>query len=148
MSEVLRVKTGIKICRSVHEVYEAIVDPEKMSQYFITYGSGRMEEGETIRWRWEDANAECIVRVKKVELDKCVSFSWSSNNAETLVEILLEPIGESTTTVKVTETGWLPDAEGIARLAEQTQGWMHMLCCLKAFIEFGINLRVGNPRAA
>ena len=29
----------------------------------------------------------------------------------------------------------------IARCIEQTQGWMHFLCCMKAYLEHGINLR-------
>ena len=41
----------------------------------------------------------------------------------------------------MSESGWPPDDQGIQRCLEQMQGWVHMLCCLKAYLEHGINLR-------
>lgn len=35
----IKVKTQTGILKSVHDVFEAIVDPQKMSGYFITSGS-------------------------------------------------------------------------------------------------------------
>ncbi len=43
----LIIKAAIRIQKAPHDVYEAIVDPAKMSNYFISKGSGRMEEGKT-----------------------------------------------------------------------------------------------------
>jgi len=40
----LEIKAAIQILKPAHEVFEAIVDPSKMSNYFISKGSGRMEE--------------------------------------------------------------------------------------------------------
>jgi uncharacterized protein YndB with AHSA1/START domain len=45
----IQVKTQLSIAKPAHEVFEAIVDPRKMSQYFISSGSGRMESGQTVR---------------------------------------------------------------------------------------------------
>ncbi len=39
----LQIKTSLKIQKPVHEVFEAIVDPSKMSNYFISKSTGRME---------------------------------------------------------------------------------------------------------
>ena len=58
--------------------------------------------------------------------------------------ITLEPAPRGATVVHINESGWPPDAEGIANCVRQTQGWMHMLCCLKAWLEHGINLRKGG----
>lgn len=44
----LEIKAAIQIQKPLHEVFEAIVDPEKMSNYFISKASGRMEEGKQI----------------------------------------------------------------------------------------------------
>jgi uncharacterized protein YndB with AHSA1/START domain len=41
----LEIKTGIKIDKPEHDVFEAIVDPSKISNYFLSSSSGRMEEG-------------------------------------------------------------------------------------------------------
>jgi len=43
------------------------------------------------------------------------------------------------TTVYVTESGW-PEAESEASY-RNCMGWMHMICSLKAYLEYGVNLR-------
>lgn len=141
----LGVKTELKISKPVHEVFEAIVNPKKMSRYFITTSSHRMETGKTVHWSFADVGVELDAKVKKVEEDRYVSFVWSASGVEALVEMKLEPIGETATLVKVSETGWPSDESGIARCVEQSKGWVHFLCCLKAFLEYGINLRSGGP---
>lgn len=140
----LQVNSQLGILNPVNEIFEAIVDPEKMSKYFITSGSGRMLAGSTITWSWEDYNTELEIKVQKVEKDKAISFYWTGIGIETLVEINLESINETSTLVKVQETEWLPDEKGIARCIEQTKGWTHFLCCLKTYLEYGINLREGG----
>jgi uncharacterized protein YndB with AHSA1/START domain len=142
--DVLAVNTRLKITKPVHEIFEAVVDPKKMSRYFITTGSDRMATGKTIHWTWADVGAELDVRVKKVEPDRHISFLWTASGADSLVELRLEPAGDDATVVWVSESGWPPDAEGITRCIEQTAGWVHFLCCLKAFLEHGIDLRTGG----
>jgi len=137
----LEVKTKLRIGAPVNEVFEAIVDPVKMSQYFISGASGPMEAGKTISWTWADYHTTINIQVQKIEVDKFISFTWSGNGAETLVEILLSSETGSITSVTVQEKGWDKDDKGIQRLAEQTQGWVNMLLCLKAFVQYGINLR-------
>ena len=140
----IKVNTQMGILKPVQDVFEAIVDPEKMSGYFITSGSGRLEPGKTIKWIWEDYSAEHDIKVQKVEKEKFISFKWSASGVETLVEFSLEPKGETQTLVIVKETEWQPDEKGVERCVGQTQGWVNMFCCLKAYAEYDINLRVGG----
>jgi uncharacterized protein YndB with AHSA1/START domain len=140
----LKVDTRLRIARSPHEVYEAIVDPDKMSRYFISSGSGRLDAGKTVTWKWADYGVECVVRPGEIDPVRRVCFSWSASNTEASVEFTLKPDGEDATVVRVTETGWPTDAEGMARCLQQTQGWVNMLCCMKAWLEYGINLRSGG----
>lgn len=71
-SQHLEVHTKLTIAKPVHEVFACIVDPEKMSHYFISSGSGFLEEGKTVLWAWEDVGAELPIRVTKVENNKQV----------------------------------------------------------------------------
>ena len=50
--DTLEIKTGLVIQKPVHEVFEAIVDPLKMSVYFISKSSGRLEEGKKLIWKF------------------------------------------------------------------------------------------------
>jgi uncharacterized protein YndB with AHSA1/START domain len=42
-NQILEIKAAIQIQKSAGEVFEAIVNPKKMSNYFISKSSGRME---------------------------------------------------------------------------------------------------------
>jgi uncharacterized protein YndB with AHSA1/START domain len=137
----LRVETGLKMMKPAHEVYEAIVDPKKMSNYFISKGSGRLDEGKPVTWTWDDWHMQADARPNKIEPDRFISFFASPEGEETLTEIRLGAVDPSATVVRITESGWRKDDHGIAMLARQTQGWTGFLFCLKAFLEHGVNLR-------
>ncbi|MCH7773501.1 MAG: SRPBCC domain-containing protein [Bacteroidetes bacterium] len=141
-----RIKTKVQmgILKPAHEVFEAIVDPDKMNKYFITTSTGRMESAKTLTWSWEDYDASHEVKVQNVEKDKLVSFTWEGSGVECLVVITLEPKGENQTLVKITESDWPADFQGAARCMGQVEGWTNFLCCLKAYLEYGVNLRVGG----
>jgi uncharacterized protein YndB with AHSA1/START domain len=141
----LQAEVEKKISKPVKEVFEAIVDPEKMSHYFITSGSGRLEEGKTVIWKWDDVGAELPITVKKVdEKHYIISFLWSASGVETNVEIKLKPLDATTTLITVCEDGWESDEKGIKRYGQQIHGWVDMVTCMKAFLEYGINLRRGH----
>lgn len=138
------IKTDIQILKSAHEVYEAIVDPAKMSGYFIAKGSGRLEDGKTVTWSFPEFDFEFPVRVVKTEIDRFVSFHWDAEDGkELLVEITLAPRSAMATVVTVTEKKMENNEAGIKWLAQNTAGWAGFLACLKAYLEYGINLRKG-----
>ena len=140
----LQIKAGIQILKPAGEVFEAIVDPQKMTNYFISESSGRMEEGKQLRWKFPEFEAESPVRVDKIEKDKYISFYWGSAEQERFVEITLQPgKSEATTVVTVTEKEMENNEAGIKWLKGNTEGWANFLACLKAYLEYGINLRKG-----
>jgi uncharacterized protein YndB with AHSA1/START domain len=141
-----RIKTKVQmgILKPAHDVFDAIVDPSKMNKYFISTSTGRMESGKTLTWTWEDFDGSHEVKVQNVEKDKLVSFTWAGSGVECLVVIMLEPKGDNRTLVKITESDWPANFEGATKCMGQVEGWTHFLCCLKAYLEYGVNLRVGG----
>jgi uncharacterized protein YndB with AHSA1/START domain len=141
-----RIKTKVQmgILKPAHEVFEAIVDPDKMNKYFISTSTGRMERGKALYWTWEDFNAAHEVKVQSVEKDKLISFTWEGSGVDCLVVMTLEPKGENQTLVNITESDWSADYDGATKCMGQVEGWTHFLCCLKAYLEYGVNLRVGG----
>jgi uncharacterized protein YndB with AHSA1/START domain len=142
--ETLEIKAAIQISKPVHEIFEAIVDPEKMSNYFISRGSARMEEGKQIIWKFPEFKEEFPVSIVKIDDDKYISYYWDSDGISTLVEITLTPKNGNSTLVTVTEKSMNNDEAGIKWLKGNTEGWANFLACLKAWLEFGINLRKGG----
>jgi uncharacterized protein YndB with AHSA1/START domain len=143
MDQTLEIKAALQIRNSTHEVFEAIVDPAKMSNYFISRGSGRMEAGNTITWRFPEFKTDFPIRVNKIDPDKYISFYWEFEGNDLLVEMTLESAGKKETIVTVTEKSMPNNEAGIKWLKGNTEGWANFLACLKAYIEYGINLRKG-----
>ena len=87
----LEIKAALQILKPADMVFEAIVDPKKMTNYFISESSGRMEEGKTIIWKFPEFDLEFPVRVGKINKDKYISYYWTIDKIELLVEITLTP---------------------------------------------------------
>lgn len=140
----LRVKMHLQIAKPPKVIFEAIVDPAKMSHYFISSGTDRLDTGRAVTWLFGDVGAELVVTPKRVQRNRQVSFVWSASKVTTKVVLRLEPRGRTSTLLTVDESGWPRDARGISRCIGQTRGWTHMLTCMKAYLEYGINLRKGG----
>jgi len=140
----LQIKTGLRISKPAPVVFEAIADPEQMKNYFISKSSGRMAAGETVEWGFPEMDLTFPVHVTKAEPGKLVSVTWNNiNGKETKVSITLNTVDASTTFVEITEGDEEHTEQGIQWLKSNTEGWANFLACLKAWLEFGINLRKG-----
>ena len=142
-NQTLEIKAALQILKPVPVVFEAIVDPKKMSNYFISSSTGRMEEGKNLSWRFPEFAMDVPVRVNKIEKDKYISYYWDGEGVELLVEMTLTSRGEDACLVTVTEKSMKNDEAGIKWLKSNTEGWANFLACLKAYLEYGINLRKG-----
>jgi len=139
----LEIKTDIQVLKTPDVVFESIVDPSIMSNYFISKGSARMEEGKIIQWKFPEFDIEFPIRVGKVLKNKYISYYWEVDQIELLVEITLIPVADNATMVTVTEKSRIADEAGITWLKRNTEGWANFLACLKCYCEYGINLRKG-----
>ncbi len=140
----LLIKAGLKILKSADEVFNAIVDPDKMSKYFISKSTGWMETGKTITWQFPEMDMEFPIQVQRAEPYKYISFFWNDvDGTETFAEITLKKMDDNSTFVSITEGNRDNDEEGIKWLMRNTEGWANFLACLKAYLEYGINLRKG-----
>jgi uncharacterized protein YndB with AHSA1/START domain len=140
----LEIKASLKIGKPIDEVFEAVVDPKKMSGYFISTSTGRMETGTTVTWQFPEFDMHIPIKVKKVDSPGYISFYWDdTEGSETLVEITLKTLEDKSTFVTVNEKSKANDEKGIEWLRRNTEGWANFLACLKAYLEYGINLRKG-----
>jgi uncharacterized protein YndB with AHSA1/START domain len=143
-AEPLEIKAALQMQKPVAAVFEAIVDPAKMSHYFIGESSGRMEEGKQLQWKFPEFDMLVPVRVGKIEKDAYISYYWDGEaGGEFLVEMHLTPEDNDSTVVTITEKAVESDKATIKWLKGNTEGWANFLACLKAYIEHGINLRKG-----
>ena len=142
----LKFTVQTKIQKPIQEVFAAVHDPDKLSKYFTTAGaSGPIEEGKTITWRFADYPGDIQVRVKKVMPNQRIAFEWAAleGGYDTRTEITFESLSDRETLVSITESGWKDTEQGRKSSYGNCHGWTQMSASLKAWLEYGINLRKG-----
>ena len=142
-SEKLEIHVAMQIQKPIKEVFDAIIIPEKMSNYFISQSTGIMEEGKNLIWKFPEFDFDCPIRVSKIETNKYISYYWSMDDIELLVEITLTETEDNSTLVSISEGNRDNDKAGLKWLSGNSFGWSNFLACLKAYLEYGINLRKG-----
>ena len=141
--EKLEINCAMQIQKPIHEVFEAIILPEKMSNYFISQSTGIMEEGKNLIWKFPEFDFECPVKVQKIEKDKYISFYWENSGVDLLVEITLSENENNSTLVSISEKSMENNEVRLKWLSGNSFGWSNFLACLKAYLEYNINLRKG-----
>jgi len=136
----LKAEAQLHIQRPIAEVYEAIVNPVHMTQYFIGKSSGKMETNAKLIWEFSDFPGEFPVEILEIIPFEKIVFSW---DPETTVTILLSEKTPTNTHVQITEGNKTLTEENIQWLVGNTFGWGNFLDCLKAYLEYGIQLRKG-----
>lgn len=135
-----------RIARPVAQVFDAVVNPVQLSRYFVTLGgiSGPLVAGATVTW-W----GEVPVEVEAVEHNERIVFRWDAMVAKeetpyrTRVEMRFQSLDDGATMVTIAETGWRENEQGQKGSYLNCEGWSQMLACMKAWLEYGINLRHG-----
>ena len=143
----LKFKVSAHISRQVPEVFEAIVDPDRLSRYFTTGGAkGRLEKGATVTWDFHDFPGAFPVEVLDVVEHERIVLMWDAaegTGTRTTVTIEFAPTSDGRTLVTITEEGWNGTQAGLDASYGNCMGWSQMLAALKVWVEHGINLREG-----
>lgn len=137
---ILAPKAVIQIQKPVHEVFEGIVNPDKMNKYFIAESSGRLENGKEVTWKFPEFPDKFPVQNIQIETNESISFVW---DPETVVQIRLEALPDNSTIVRVHENGKELNEENLKWALENSGGWANFLACMKAYLEYDIQLRKG-----
>ena len=142
----LKFQIQTKIQKPVGEVFDAVYNPKKITQYFATESaSAPLDEGTKVLWRFADYPGDVPVSVKKVVPNQLIAFEWETMEGgyNTQVEMRFEPLSAEETLVSISEGNWKENQKGLNSSYGNCYGWMQMSCCLKAYLEYGINLRKG-----
>lgn len=144
-------RVSARISKPVAEVFDAVVNPKKLSAYFVTTGGGAsapLVEGTTVLW-WGDIPVE----VDSIRANERIAFRWDAGvgagegHYKTRVEMEFQALDDGGTLVTIAEAGWRENDNGVRKSYLNCEGWTQMLCCLKAYVEHGINLRDGYYRS-
>jgi uncharacterized protein YndB with AHSA1/START domain len=140
----LRFQVYGKIRKPVAEVFDAVVNPKKLSGYFTTGGSsGALVAGSTVSWDFADFPGAFPVHVREVVPERLIVLQWQAADGDydTTVRMEFEALGDRSTLIRISESGWKETQKGLDSSYGNCSGWMQMLCCLKVYAEQGKNLR-------
>ncbi len=136
----------IKIQKPVAEVFDAVVNPKKLTGYFVGSASAPLVEGTTVMWSFVEHPGEFPVEVRTIVPNERIVLEWNGADSSylTQVEMTFKPVDDGSTVVGISESGWRDDENGVNSSYRNCGGWMHMACCMKAYLDHGINLRKGS----
>ncbi len=142
----LKFRVHTKIQRPVADVFDAVYNPKKLSGYFTTAGaSGPLDKGKSVIWKFADYPDDVPIQVTEMTPNELIAFEWSARDRDynTRVELRFEALSRDETLVTISESGWKENQKDLESSYMNCEGWMNMSCCLKAFLEYNINLRKG-----
>lgn len=158
----LKFRVFAHISKPVHEVFEAVADPDQLSSYFTTGGAqGRLDEGATVSWDFHDFPGAFPVHVVEVVPNERIVLRWAAADGdplegggspaitdagyETTVTMSFKPVDgdPGRTLVEIAEEGWRETEGGLNASYGNCMGWSQMLAALKMWVEHDINLREG-----
>jgi len=130
------------IRRPAQEVFNAFVDPCVTARFWFSRASGPLVAGQTVTWYWDHYGASGNVMVKALEPHRRIAIEWP-----TPVEWLFAPMGDDTTFVTITASGFTgTDDEQVTLALDSTEGFNLVIAACKAFLEHGIELNVVNDK--
>lgn len=136
-----------RISKPVAQVFDAVVEPDRLTQYFTTGGAkGRLMPGAEVIWDFHDFPGAFPVLVQEVVPNQKIVLQWEADQkASTWTTVTMEfsPLDDGRTLVRISEFGWPETGDGLASSFGNCEGWTMMLCAMKAWLEHGINLRDG-----
>ena len=136
-------KFGLLIRKPAAVVFEAFVDPDVLTKFWITESSGSLEERAVVRWHFGE-QISCEVRVLTFESNQRMHFEWAADGQPaTTVEWIFDARTEDTTFVSVECSGFSGDDQAIMAAAlDATGGFALVLAAAKAYIEHGVRLNI------
>lgn len=133
------VTVKLQISKPAEEVFVALINPEKIGNYWFSSSSEKWTEGNTVLLRYEEYQAEVAIRIMEVAEKKKIVFAWGEKHEETIVSITLKEHNLKTV-LEVKESGFKEDDPLLVeKLLNQKEGWVYTLTCLKAYLEHGIH---------
>ncbi len=137
-----KVEVHTKIGKPIAEVFDAVVNPEKVGIYFATGGVNvPMAEGRNISWKFKDISFEQDMKIRRLVENRKIELEWFTEEGKrTDVTITFDKISEDRTMITIVHSGYEENQKGLEDSYSHCEGWTVMLASLKVYLEHGIVL--------
>lgn len=133
MAELLA-QAKMLIRRPARDVFNAFVQPELITKFWLEGTTGPLRQGAQVEWQFMVPGATERVHVTAFDESHRIAFTWSEGGLG--VGIKFSGEHEDTTVVCVEVRGFKNDG-GMDQVVNATEGFSIVLCDLKVFLETG-----------
>jgi uncharacterized protein YndB with AHSA1/START domain len=131
-----------KINKPVAEVFDSVVNPKKIVGYFCDKTDAPLVEGQTVHWTWSAKPVTNPVIVKQIIPNSKIVLQWpAATGGLSTVEMQFSSLEDGRTMLSISESGWPENEAGLKASYKNCEGWQHMICCMRAYLMHGIDLR-------
>lgn len=146
METIIQAQAEMLIRKPIQDDFRAFIDPEITTKFWFTKSSGKLGSGTKIRWDWEMYGVHTDVIVKEIEQNKRLVIEWDDGSST--VEWLFQDRDENNTLVTIRNFGFKGEQDEIvAQALDSTGGFTLVLCNLKAYLEYNIQLNLIADKA-
>ena len=127
----------------VSEVFNAFVDPAKITKFWLESTSAPLAKNATVTWHFMVPGAMETVVVDAFAPDSLIAFTWSDGAQ---VRLTFATHAPGTTLVSAEVKGFAGD-DAVAQVVNATEGFSIVLCELKLFLETGLSPNLVRAKA-
>lgn len=129
------------IRKPAHEVFNAFIDPDITRHFWFSQGSGPLEMGKIITWKWEWYAVSTQVIVKEIIPHTLIAIDW--DEPSTHVRFNFQAVNDQQTYVVIEQSGFHQKGDELVKvMLDSVGGFTTVLDGLKAYLEHGIDLRL------
>jgi uncharacterized protein YndB with AHSA1/START domain len=140
MSSNTYVEAQMLIRKPIEEVFEAFVNPEVTTNFWFTKSTGKLEEGQTVTWKWEMYGVKSVVKVHEIIPNQLIKTEWGDPAVNVDYEFREMEKG---TLVIIKSYGFAQSGEELLKIInDNTGGFTTVLDGCKAYLEHGIRLNL------
>lgn len=106
---VTEVTVKLQINKPVENVFAAIVEREKIGNFWFSSSSENWAQGHTVILKYNEYKAEAAIRLLEILNNEKIVFAWGAEREETIVTIKLREHEQTNTIMEVRESGFKPE---------------------------------------
>jgi uncharacterized protein YndB with AHSA1/START domain len=114
----LKFQVQLKIRKPAAAVFDAVVDPKKLSGYFVQEATAPLVAGTTVKWKFPELPGFFDVVVREVVPHERIVLEWEAGEGfgyNSRIEMAFKPIDANNTMVQISESGWQENEKGLAQ---------------------------------
>ncbi len=139
----MKVAVTTRINKPRDQVFKAVTEPDQLNRYFTSASSGPLSKGAKVLWEWHNAPGRHPVEVKDFIENQKITIEWlmPDDAYSTRVTLTFSDLDGGSTLLEISEEGFREDEQGLGFFASNIRGWQAMVDAMKAYLEYGVDLR-------